>query len=221
MPVDSQRSSRQTAARGKRLAALHSMRRRLILDAAWTVFARNGLGGATMREIAAAAGCTTGAIYPVFASKEEIYGALLADSLGRLHAAVEARTLTAATPSEALRRGALAFLGYYKGRPEEVSLGLYLWNGLHPQGLSRRLDRELNRQLGATVGLLEAAIRALGPTRPTHARTEAAALFAFMIGALVAQQTGRLHTLGSSLDAVAELHTSALASRLARVRSAH
>ncbi len=47
-------------------AQLRDLKRRQILDAAKRIFAEHGLEAATMREIAAAAGCTTGAIYPLF-----------------------------------------------------------------------------------------------------------------------------------------------------------
>lgn len=204
-------------ARDGREAALREARRRLILDGAWTVFAEHGLDGATMREIAAASGCTTGAIYPLFASKEAIYGALLGDSLQRLHAAVAAAEEQVRQDRAAcLRAGALAFLRYYRDRPEEVALGLYLWRGVRPQGLTPELDAELNRLLAATLGLLQEGIARLGRLAADAARTEAAALFAFLIGALVAHQTGRLRTLGSDLDAVAALHMDVLAARLAR-----
>src|SRR5207244_347788 len=60
-------------------SALDSFRRRLIVDAARLVFERVGLEGASIRTIAQAAGCTTGAIYPHFQGKEEIYAAVLSE----------------------------------------------------------------------------------------------------------------------------------------------
>ena len=61
--------------------ALDAYRRQLIVDAARHVFQQSGLEGASIRAIAQAAGCTTGAIYPHFRSKEEIYAVVLGDSL--------------------------------------------------------------------------------------------------------------------------------------------
>jgi TetR/AcrR family transcriptional regulator len=200
--------------REDRETTLRQTRSRLILEGAWKVFARDGLDGATMRAIALEAGCTTGAIYPLFPSKEAIYAALLAESLQRLfshvRAAVEQREGSAAR----LRAGALAFVEYYRARADEVTLGLYLWHGVRPQGLSRDLDSELNRRLGDTLALLQTNIGELAKQKPGTARHEVAALFAFLIGALVVNQTGRLKTLGSSLDRIVELHIEALADRL-------
>lgn len=61
------------------------VRRALVLDAARAVFEKLGIEGASIREIARAAGYTPGAIYFYYDSKEAIYGALLAESLERLN----------------------------------------------------------------------------------------------------------------------------------------
>jgi AcrR family transcriptional regulator len=58
-------------------------KRELLLRAARDEFAEQGLEGATMRGIALRAGCTTGAIYPLFDSKEAIYAELLRPWLPR------------------------------------------------------------------------------------------------------------------------------------------
>ena len=63
-------------------------KRELLLRAARDEFAEQGLEGATMRGIALRAGCTTGAIYPLFDSKEAIYAELLKQSLAALDAYV-------------------------------------------------------------------------------------------------------------------------------------
>jgi AcrR family transcriptional regulator len=44
-----------------------------LLDAAYELFAQRGLHGATLADVAASAGMTTGAIYGNFASKEELF----------------------------------------------------------------------------------------------------------------------------------------------------
>lgn len=200
--------------REAREVALNQARRRVVLDGAWRVFARDGLDGATMRAIAAEAGCTTGAIYPVFASKEAIYAALLMESLERLREHFEASLRFASTPQEKLKAGACAFLSYYRDKPDEVALGLYLWHGLKPRGLSPDFDTELNRRLNDTLDMLRDALRALGDLTEAKARIELGALFAFLIGALVVYQTGRLRMLNSELDTVATVHLEALVSRL-------
>ena len=50
---------------------------RLVLDAALRLFSRHGYGATTMRQIAAVAGISTGAVYHHFPDKETIFHALL------------------------------------------------------------------------------------------------------------------------------------------------
>ncbi|MFB0951680.1 MAG: helix-turn-helix domain-containing protein, partial [Rhodospirillales bacterium] len=64
-----------------RQAAVSTMKQSLILDAARQIFEEDGIEGASIRAIAKKAGYTPGAIYFHFASKEEIYAALLDQSL--------------------------------------------------------------------------------------------------------------------------------------------
>ncbi|HEY0292885.1 MAG TPA: TetR/AcrR family transcriptional regulator [Hansschlegelia sp.] len=73
-----------SAARG-----VHDTRRR-IEAAALGLFAAKGVDGASIREIAAGAGLTEGALYRHFASKEELSRALFIDRYGALARGIEA-----------------------------------------------------------------------------------------------------------------------------------
>ncbi len=194
--------------------ALNETRRRLVLDGAWRVFARQGLDGATMRAIAAEAGCTTGAIYPIFASKEAVYAALLAESLERLYAEVVGAAGGAGSAAGHLHAAANAFLAYYRARPDEVALGLYLWQGVRPRGLTPELDADLNGRLGRTLDLLRNALSLLGTLGEEDARIETGALFSFLIGVLIVEQTGRLRLLKTDMESLATRHVEALVMRL-------
>lgn len=169
-------------------ANVRDMKRVAILAAASEVFGENGLQGATMREIAQRAGCTTGAIYPLFASKELIYAELLATSLADLHShvAAAAQGKGAGLPHE---RAAKAFLDHYLARPYEVNLGLYAFNGLKKLGVGKAHDRALNKALIDTLVLLSPHERR---TRNSPPDADAMAAFAQLIGTLVLHQAGRL-----------------------------
>jgi len=78
-------------------------KRRAILDAATAEFTAKGLDKASMRAIASAAGMTTGAIYTMFEGKEDIYAALLSESLSRLKTYMVEQTAKAESPEEAVR----------------------------------------------------------------------------------------------------------------------
>lgn len=199
--------------------ALNRARQRIVLDAAWRVFASEGFERATVRAIAREAGCTTGAIYPLFASKEAMYAALLSESLDRLRQAIETEVALATLAESKLKAGARAFVSYYREKPNEVALGLYLWHGLGPKGLRPELDRELNGKLDRALDPLREALGSMGEFSDRETRLEISTLFAFLIGALVVHQTGRLRMLGSDLDAIVSNHLDALVSRMAPKRS--
>lgn len=69
-------SARRTATRAK------------LLEAAFEVFAEKGLHGASVDDLAAAAGFTKGALYSNFATKEELFGAVIDEQGHRMIAAV-------------------------------------------------------------------------------------------------------------------------------------
>jgi len=83
--------------------------RRRLLDAALQVFAERGFNGASLDEVAAAAGLTKGAIYSNFASKDELFFAMMSDqALKRLETI---RTVLANTPSDSPVNQALLDIG--------------------------------------------------------------------------------------------------------------
>ncbi|WP_369185623.1 TetR family transcriptional regulator [Streptomyces sp. Y1] len=72
-----------------------------LLEAGAELFDRSGYAGATLGEIAAAAGVTKGALYFHFTSKEELAGAVFAQAERSLRAACGSRR-TATSPLQAL-----------------------------------------------------------------------------------------------------------------------
>src|SRR5882724_2719011 len=96
-----------------RQKAVNDLKRGLILDAAQKVFAADGLDGASLRAIAAAAGYTPAALYFHFESKEAIYAEALRASLARLGEAVRRAILHATAPAARLRAAAMTFFRYY------------------------------------------------------------------------------------------------------------
>lgn len=67
-----------------------NLRRADILDAAVKIFAAKGFHNATVAEIAASSGFAIGTLYQFFASKEQLYSALLTEKLTAMYAAVRA-----------------------------------------------------------------------------------------------------------------------------------
>lgn len=170
-------------------------KRELLLRAAREEFAEEGLEGATMRGIALRAGCSTGAIYPLFESKEAIYADLLQHSLSALDVYVTDAVQRADGPEAQVKAGCEAFLGYYLANRFEVNLGLYAFRGVKRQGVGKALDDALNRALWKVLERIAQPLAHMQGRDAADVRPWVALLFSQMIGALVLQMAGRLKFL--------------------------
>ena len=209
-------------ARAQRQQAMTDTRRALVLDAARAVFDKLGIEGASIREIARQAGYTPGAIYSYFESKEAIYGALLAESLERLNAAVDAAgesggvdAATSATPSDLLEAKANAWFGFFAANPRDLDLGFYLVQGMRPRGLTAELNYKLNDRLHDALRPCEEALRAMG-LNAEDALRENTSLFAHGVGLLLMQHTGRIRMFGQDATLLFEAYLIGLVERLQR-----
>jgi AcrR family transcriptional regulator len=175
-------------------------KRDLLLRAARDEFAEQGLEGATMRGIALRAGCTTGAIYPLFDSKEAIYAELLKQSLAALDAFVAEAASAAQTPHARVEAACRAFLNYYLDHRFEINLGLYAFRGLKRQGVGKPSDDELNQALWKVLERIAVPLTELRGLKPAEVRPWVALLTSQMIGALVLQIAGRLDFLDTGAE---------------------
>ncbi|WMD18105.1 TetR/AcrR family transcriptional regulator [Achromobacter seleniivolatilans] len=201
-----------SSARADRNERLSALRRQLILDAAQRVFERDGLEKTTIRAIAKEAGCTTGAIYPWFAGKETIYGALLDESLQRLHSHL-ADIARAGSARMSARNTIHAFFGYYAERRTDFSLGMYLFQGLGPRGLGRDMDEKLNARLRQCVDLLGFALARTKAWPPEAVAVEQMNCFTYLMGLLLLLHTHRLKSLDQQADALLDNYCLALEQR--------
>jgi AcrR family transcriptional regulator len=95
-----------------------AQRREVILSAAEEVFAQRGYHGASLDEIAQAAGVSKALIYEHFASKRELHASLLEDHGAEIFRRLEASAQTGATGEERLRGGVDAFLSFVEEHRE-------------------------------------------------------------------------------------------------------
>jgi len=136
-----------------------------VLGAARTVFARRGLRGASLEEIAEEAGVSRGAVYYNFDDKEHLFLALLRE---RCHARAERLNRIATDSDEIgtdLRRVATAFMEASEREPE--------WTRLFSEFTALAAERpELRGELAdeladcrdAVATILERRLRELGVT---------------------------------------------------------
>lgn len=200
----------QPAARAARKDAVRDAKRAIILDAAFNVFARDGLEGASMRAIGEAAGYTAAAIYFHFASKEEIYAELLSRSLDRLAAHVEDAAGAVAKPRQRFAAAALAFFDFYADHPRDLDLGFYLFRGgMRPRGVRADANAALNAKLARALGPVGDAARSLGvPPRQVPAIT--ADVFAHAAGLLLLMHTGRIRMFAADGRKLMQTHVERL-----------
>ncbi len=209
---NAQKSGTTAESRVVRESALNQARRALILDAARTAFFELGLDGASLREIAKRAGYTPGAIYSYFANLEEIYGALLGESLQRLNQVVEAAKGTGRA-IDVLCAKAEAFYVFYRDNPKELDLGFYLFDGVKPRGLTLELNQQLNEQLMGALRPVQEQLEALGLSTD-EAVIETTAVFAHIVGVLVLNNTGRIRLFKQNPDTLFQRYLDSLIQRL-------
>jgi AcrR family transcriptional regulator len=197
-----------------RQKAVSDLKRGLILDAARKVFEAEGLEGASLRAIAAAAGYTPAALYFHFESKEAIYAEVLRASLADLGRAVNRAVSRTKTPVDKLRAAAMAFFRHYADNPRDLDLGFYLFRGgMKPQGLGRERDESLNAALETALHPMAEAAQALGAP-PEQAKLLMVDAFAHATGLLLLAHTGRIRMFGASATDLMERYVETVISTL-------
>lgn len=181
---------------------LRQSRRESVLRAARKVFEKKGLEGASIRLIAEAAGCTTGSIYPYFKGKEEIYAEVLSVSLEDWRVRLVAEISSATTPENKFESALISHFTFYQKRPSDLSLALYLFNGLKPQGLTKELDAQLNNQLKSILAIFNQSVRALAGCTEREAEVEVGVHFAMLFGLLTLHHTKRTRVFGIDARAI-------------------
>jgi len=157
--------------------------RAALLDAAARVIVRRGLGAASVEEIAAEAGFTRGAFYSNFASKDELFAALLQERVYAQYAQM-ARDVQAGHRLSARETGEQ--LAEIQAHPDGTWLSP-LWLEVLAHAARDRQTRRLaagfwsaNRQL--TAAALEQAFAEVGREPPVPTDHLATALIAVDIG---------------------------------------
>lgn len=100
--------------------------RQRILGAAARVFARRGYGQATVEDIATEAGVSNGALYHHFASKQELFRAILDDHLREQHVEIAA-LLPASSFREAIERFVAYWFDHLQSDHESDRLFMEFW----------------------------------------------------------------------------------------------
>src|SRR5580692_7405401 len=145
-----------------RTAELGSSRERL-LDAAAQVFARDGYSGASIDRIAAEAGLSKGAVYWNFASKEELFFALLDERIDRRIRALFDQT-EAAPVDQAMEAQVSVGLSAVLEQERELVVLFHEYSAMavrDPRLRERYVERNVMLR-GGLARVFEARVEALG-----------------------------------------------------------
>jgi AcrR family transcriptional regulator len=151
-------------------------RREQILDVALEVFGRAGFHGASMNDVADAAGVTKPVLYQHFDSKRELYRALLEEVGSRLLSAIAKATADAPDGRSQTQRG---FQAYFRWVAEDHDEFKLLYGG------GTRRDDEFRKAIRHVTAEAAEAIAPLIAVDidPEHRRTIAHALVGLAEGA--------------------------------------
>ncbi|PHR85056.1 MAG: TetR family transcriptional regulator [Colwellia sp.] len=195
-----------TGTKQARHKAIGDMKRNLILDAAKTVFKRDGLAGGSLRAIAKEAGYTTAALYSYFDSKESIYANLLRISLENLKEHIDASLLGESNLQMRIYKNAKSFYQFYANNPQDLELGFYLFKGgIQPEGVGVERNKELNNALLLTLQPIITSCVSLGK-KIIEAKAIAAEILALISGVLLLHFTHRIKIFDVNPEELFETH---------------
>jgi AcrR family transcriptional regulator len=98
-----------------------------LLDAARTVFAGSGFHGASVEEIASAAGFSTGALYSNFDGKEDLFFALMEREIGEHAREISDAVRARSSIAEKATGGARRWMTMIEREPELLLLFMEFW----------------------------------------------------------------------------------------------
>ena len=126
MPNSKRKNGAGRAPREAARNARNELYRKHILEAAEQVFAERGYDSAKLQEISTRAGLSMGTIYSVFASKDELFLALLEARGSELRDLARGVASTNGSARQALDRLIEAYIDYFVGHPTFLAMHLKL-----------------------------------------------------------------------------------------------
>ena len=121
-------------------------RRRVIIEAALTLFSQKGFQGTTTKEIAETAGCSEATLFKHFATKDELYAAILETKV-RIEETLAKAMQAAARKDDAEVFRAVALEGLTQTRKDAPLMRLLLFSALEGYGLAQPFFESKVRRL--------------------------------------------------------------------------
>jgi AcrR family transcriptional regulator len=181
----------------KRQRVLAEARRDLVLQAVRAAISEGGLESASIREIAARAGYTPGALYAYFSSKQALLAAVLKETIEGANAAAAQAKLPKSGGVTALHARANAWLAHFTARPGEVGVVLHLLAadgaGVGQAALVRQLTEDLQKSLDPIAQELD-----LMGCPPSLLKAEVTGLLAMALGVLLMRDSRRMSAFNAA-----------------------
>jgi AcrR family transcriptional regulator len=155
-----------------------AQRRELILAAAEEVFARGGYHGASLDEIAQAAGVSKALIYEHFDSKRDLHASLLESHVAEIFRRLQANAETGATGEERLRGGVDAFLLFVEEHREA-------WRAVFRDAADPEVADVVDRLQQQATGVIAALMAEASGTPPADGAREAVEVHAQLLSGAV------------------------------------
>jgi AcrR family transcriptional regulator len=159
----------------RRLSA--SQRREAILAAAMVVFGERGYHGASVDDVAQAAGVSKALIYEHFPSKKDLHESLVEREVADLFARLEANAASGTRGADRMRGGVDAFLGFVEERRTA-------WRMLFRDAADAEVAEVLDRVEAQAIGLIVALSADEAGDRPPEDREVYARLLSGALQAL-------------------------------------
>ena len=175
----------QTHPARKRVAHLGPERRRpLVLDTAYKLFLEHGYEGTLMAAIADAAGVSKPVVYDCFASKDELFSAMLDREEARIIGETQQALETSGgveDPEGTLIRGYEAFLQAVADSPATYRV-VFLGEGGSDEAVAARIERGLERQAQRAAAIARTWVDRYSTLDGADAEASAALLGQMIIG---------------------------------------
>lgn len=178
----------------KRQQALADTRRSLVLQAVRAAIAEGGLESASVREIAARAGYTPGALYAYFPSKQALLAAVLQETLEGARAAAAQAKLSKTSPGTLLHARANAWLAHFFARPGDTGIVLHLLASDGSGEPQVALVRQLIQDLQTSLEPVAEALEGLGCAN-SRLPSEVAGLLSAALGVLLLRDSRRMFAI--------------------------
>ena len=142
----------------------HDERRLELVDATWRIIARQGLEGATMREIAMEAGFANGALKPYFPTKDTLLEFAFGHVFNRTNQRI-AQVTAGKSALEALRAFCMEVLPLDEERINEARIVIPFWQKAVNDPQKAEIHQQSMAEWGATIRRYLAEARGAGEVR--------------------------------------------------------